>query len=87
MATTDGGPAFPVPSAFIPAPPGHPQMFINTADYGCQPLSGMTLRDYFAAAALASTREPNCGSYDEQARTVYMIADAMLMVRERSDDR
>jgi hypothetical protein len=49
----DGGSAFPVPSAFIPATEGSGALFINTDEYGRGPMPGMSLRDYFAAQAMA----------------------------------
>jgi hypothetical protein len=70
----DGGPAFPVPY--------HPeQQWENPA--------GMTLRDYFAAKAMASYLMP-AGSgqtwaqrsdFDYIAETAYLAADAMLRAR------
>jgi len=44
-------------------------------------VSGMTLRDYFAAAALASSYTGE-GSASETARMAYQLADAMLRRRE-----
>jgi hypothetical protein len=79
MATRqDGGPAFPVIGA-----PGAPE------DYG-----GMSLRDYFAAQALAGSADTVCdvlsdGSLGDSAehcarhaRACYALADAMLKARE-----
>ena len=67
----DGGPAF-------PNVPSDPQYSIWDM--------GMTLRDYFAAAALQgllSSIEPNqLWSGDEVAVTCYRTADAMLKARE-----
>ena len=66
----DGGPAFPR----------------TGADGHTSPQSGMTMRDYFAAAALQgllSSIEPNqlwCG--EDVAVTCYRTADTMLKARE-----
>ena len=64
----DGGPAFPLQSIGPEFMPGY---------------SGMTLRDYFAAAALqgmlASNEKGNSNFFSE---TSYRIADAMLKARE-----
>ena len=53
--------------------------------------SGMTLRDYFAARAMASAipywkleDEPLSISFDEIAKDSYDIADAMLKYREKA---
>ena len=46
--------------------------------------NGMSLRDYFAAAALQAFTLPDIGSLDpmEFARASYDIADAMIEVRK-----
>ena len=49
MATNDGGPAFPLP----PSLDGESDREIAYATY-TSGFGGMTLRDYFAAAALAA---------------------------------
>lgn len=74
----DGGPAFPAPkSATYKMPDGdHPVV------YDMQ--HGLSLRDYFAAAALQGLchiLHPTTG--EEAARRAYNIADAMLKERER----
>lgn len=53
--------------------------------------NGMTLRDYFAARAMASAipywkleDEPLSISFDEIAKDSYDIADAMLKYREKA---
>jgi len=53
---------------------------------GVQHNDGMTLRDYFAAAALQGMlTDPNKeGSGSEFARDAYSCADAMLKAREES---
>jgi hypothetical protein len=67
--TDDGGPAFPCVER-------------ATSD-GEFVGSGMTLRDYFAAAALNGiTSRPSCQySHDEVARLAYRYADAILAAR------
>jgi hypothetical protein len=68
----DGGPAFPV-----------------TTDHGSvYPLPGMTLRDYFAAAALQGSlaqgpdhNPPSAWAYD-----AYKYADAMLAERAKTKE-
>ena len=64
----DGGPAFPR----------------TGADGHTSPQSGMTLRDYFAAAALQGLLADNGGggSWDSDALNAYKAADAMLKARE-----
>ena len=51
-------------------------------------MSGMTLRDYFAAKALqgllSSYGNHDLNSYSEFAENAYDAADAMLKARERS---
>ena len=75
----NGGPAF--------AASGHPeQQFVQQ--------EGMTLRDYFAAKAMASIVRrwdghsfgggPESPQYKELAEDAYYIADAMLRAREAS---
>jgi len=76
MATTDnGGPAFPEAIAIGAAGdvyPGFP---------------GMTLRDWFAAQALAIAPEHHIVNADEKATTwarmAYALADAMLAERSK----
>lgn len=46
---------------------------------------GMTLRDYFAAAALDGLTAVTYLDIDELARTAYALADAMLEAREASE--
>jgi len=69
----DGGPAFPT-------------LFIEP-NYGSG-YAGMTMRDYFAAAALqgllASIQPNQLWSGDDVAVTCYRTADAMLKAREGS---
>lgn len=64
----DGGPAFPLQSIGPEFQPGY---------------SGMTLRDYFAAAALQGLLCNGGGpSWDGDAKNAYQAADAMLKARE-----
>jgi hypothetical protein len=44
--------------------------------------SGMTLRDYFAAAALQGNLIEPTASNDDVAKWAYSLADAMLKARE-----
>jgi hypothetical protein len=63
----DGGPAF----------PGlHPSKDCRYQD------AGMTLRDYFAAAALPQVDQRSHGTPDDIALECYQLADAMLKARE-----
>ena len=66
---SDGGPAFPR----------------TGADGHTSPQSGMTMRDYFAAAALQgvlSNHEAYFDSGKERAEYCYIVANAMLKARE-----
>jgi hypothetical protein len=69
----DGGPAFP--------------FGVDYGDGGYEQFHGMSLRDYFAAAAmtglLASPRRT--GRADQYARDAWDQADAMLAARERKE--
>jgi hypothetical protein len=62
----DGGPAYPV----------SPEIYNGTG------LCGMTLRDYFAAAALQGLMSSQCQVDDPYPIYAYRIADAMLKARE-----
>jgi len=64
----DGGPAF-------------PGMTYISQDGKKNP-EGMTLRDYFAAAALPQVDQRSHGNPDDVARECYQLADAMLKARE-----
>jgi hypothetical protein len=71
----NGGPAFPVPEIG----------FENQKHPASS--AGMTLRDYFAAQALAALIEkpqtqPVANLHDVYARSAYVWADAMLKARE-----
>ena len=61
------------------------QAFPRTgADGHTSPQTGMTLRDYFAAAALQGMLTDSCiqGSDSQFAESAYSYADAMLKARE-----
>jgi hypothetical protein len=68
----DGGPAFPSHQA--------------CSSWQCRkPSAGMTLRDYFAAAALKGQAHRLASPYEHRdilAADCYAIADAMLKARE-----
>lgn len=50
---------------------------------GIQHNDGMTLRDYFAAAALQGLMADGGGtSWDDDAKAAYRAADAMIKARE-----
>ena len=53
---------------------------------GVQHNDGMTLRDYFAAAALQGMLTDSCiqGSDSQFAESAYSYADAMLKAREKA---
>jgi hypothetical protein len=71
MNINEGGPAFPFRE--------------QDGEGGYERFPGMSLRDYFAAAAmqglLANASEVN----DELAAEAFMAADAMLAARERKE--
>jgi hypothetical protein len=71
----DGGPAFPCVYYSEPIGSIGPQLTIK---------GGMTLRDYFAAAALQGMLTDSCiqGSDSQFAESAYSYADAMLKARE-----
>ena len=74
MIKSDGGPAFP--------------SMDKTMTYdGSDPVGGMSLRDYFAAAALpaifASDGYDGDGTASSYAKAAYLVADSMLAERER----
>jgi hypothetical protein len=72
----DGGPAFPIEGRSV-----------DGNDYAIH--HGMSLRDFFAAAALigemmreATGKTNECGPYSGRAWNAYATADAMLQARE-----
>ena len=67
----DGGPAFPLQAH------GDEE---KSRYYLTQ--QGMTLRDYFAAAALEKASRGSDRSADEIAKRAFYIADAMIKARE-----
>ena len=69
----DGGPAFPCVYYSEPIGSIGPQLTIK---------GGMTLRDYFAAAALPQVDQRSHGTPDDIALECYQLADAMLKARE-----
>ncbi len=74
----DGGSAFPK------------TLMDQDGDWWC-PDQGMTLRDYFAASALAvlDSRHPDYHGPqgpEVTASNAYMVADAMLAEREKDDE-
>lgn len=80
----DGGPAFPRVGNWpdlnnVDHEDLHAALATKT-----EPQDGMTLRDFFAAKALAAIYESSDGetTYDEMADSAYSIADAMLKARE-----
>ena len=74
MTTETGGPAFP-----------HTVEYKGADCGGVVPHGGMTLRDYFAAKALAAliiaNTAPGGGWPPFAERTAYLVADAMLKAR------
>ena len=65
----NGGPAFPVP------PIQHSNGFYSTGE-------GMSIRDYFAAAALQGNLIEPTASNEDIAKYAYSLADAMLKARK-----
>lgn len=84
-AVKDGGPAFPEPFIYDPNR-GESGVEVCATDVGC---GGMTLRDYFAAAAMtgliAQSQGTAIGSdVGGGAIYCYRFADAMLQERSRT---
>ncbi len=84
MSAIDGGPAFPV------ADFDHQTFRPKTVDESCRLLSGMSLRDYFAAAALTGfcsactdNGEWTADPPKATAEFAYKHADAMLAARSK----
>jgi hypothetical protein len=63
----------------------NPEAFPLTNDYF---RGGMSLRDYFASAVITGliANPKNSGEADIVAEVAYMVADAMLKVRESKTD-
>jgi hypothetical protein len=78
MASKDGGPAYPRTLLYEDQ-----EGAMNAVSYSF--MAGMSLRDYFAAAALNQRKMLSTGAYyaADAAREAYEIADAMLRERER----
>ena len=55
---------------------------VTFGDWRSHGHSGMTLRDYFAAKALANAYTQHDGNPDKVAEWAYAVADAMLKARE-----
>lgn len=77
MSKDNGGPAFPRDGYQVEDEYGHKETI--------QGKNGMTLRDYFAAKALAGiSADPNAdGTYEQIAAACYRAADAMLKERAK----
>ena len=81
----DGGPAFPIPIAGCTDGGVY-----NALEQSAGKFGGMTLRDYFAAKAMAAMIGTSAapalfgleGADGHCARAAYAIADAMLKARE-----
>lgn len=82
----DGGPAFPISPTSVTMEPNPNGVGILATHHGMQ--SGVTIRDYFAAAALqglmgrAWGEVPTKELFNIWAKSSYAIADAMLEARE-----
>ena len=77
----DGGPAFalgPTASTMKPHADGGGHMIVT--HYGME--RGISIRDYFAAAALPQVDQRSHGTPDDIALECYQLADAMLKARE-----
>lgn len=78
--TNDGGAAFPVPPVHL--------NLLNGDPHWSFPYTGMTLRDYFAAAVLQG-RVARCGHngpWSDIAQYSYEAADAMLAERIKTKE-
>jgi len=75
----DGGPAFPSGPTASTASPRKDGVVVMTR-YGMEP--GISVRDYFAAAALPQVDQRSHGTPDDIALECYQLADAMLKARE-----
>ena len=77
----DGGPAFPISPTSVTMEPNPNGVGMLATHHGMQ--SGVTIRDYFAAAALQGLLCNGGGpSWDGDAKNAYQAADAMLKARE-----
>jgi len=75
----DGGPAFPVLCDYVNGKPRGMQ----TANSGGWH-EGLSLRDYFAAAALQGLNAGDFANYSDMAFDAFKIADAMLEARRET---
>lgn len=73
----DGGPAFPQALATCDG------VIYDSSEKG-QQVGGMTLRDYFAAKAMAALMPDDCFKWEDVASDSYKMADAMLAARKES---
>lgn len=76
----DGGPAFPIPLEVVNRSELYGGYIEQVESHG-----GMSLRDYFAARAMAAIYQRatgECLSLELLSSSAYEIADAMLIARE-----
>jgi len=81
MAIADGGPAFPIEADYVRNDEG------DGYKMNVEHSPGMSLRDYFAAAALTgmcANSLHNDATFTENAEDAYNAADVMLKARERN---
>lgn len=78
----DGGPAFPV------ADWDHQTFQPKTIEETRRLLSGMSLRDYFAAKAMPEFyRRVETGGFERVAKLSYELADAMIRARTQEPNQ
>ena len=80
MAENNGGPAFPKPGNSLA---GNPKEWVAQ--------DGMALRDWFAGQALTGIMvqypiDPPLTTFQGSAALAYLMADAMLKAREKSNE-
>lgn len=83
LSDKTGGPAFPQFDVIAGDRDGHGDVI----DAYTTATGGLTLRDYFAAAALTGLlaypeSHLNCGTASQAAKSAFEIADAMIAARE-----
>ena len=76
----DGGPAFPISPTSVTMEPNPNGVGMLATHHGMK--SGVTIRDYFAAAALQGLMASQCEADDPYPIYAYKIADAMIKARE-----